>query len=103
MSGLDPTSRHNFSTLYLDKKNGDYYGTRQPINLRDHPTDMFHQVTEADSKRIEMIAWKYYNDVRLWWVIAEKNRNIVSNPLELQVGSILRIPSYERVMMQVVG
>lgn len=101
MSELDPTSRYNFSVLYLDKKNGDFWGTRQLVKLPPHPSDLFHQVTDADSKRIDLIAWKYYHDVKLWWVIAEAND--ILNPLELQVGTILRIPSYERVMMRVVG
>jgi len=102
MSELDPTSRYNYSVLYLDKKNGDFFGTRQPVNLRDHPTDLFHQVTEADSKRIDLITWKYYRDVRLWWVIAEKNREKINNPLELPIGTVLRIPAYDRVQMEVV-
>ena len=100
MSELNATSRYNFAALYRDK-DGDYFGTRQLIKLSPHPSDTFHQVTDADSKRIDLIAYKYYKDVRLWWVIADAND--VLNPLELQVGSILRIPSYERVMMQVVG
>ncbi len=99
MSELDATSRYNFASLYQDK-NGDYFGTRQLVQLRPHDSDQFHQVTEADSKRIELIAWRYYQDVRLWWVIADENK--ILNPLELQVGSILRIPSYDRVMMKVV-
>ena len=101
MSSLDTTSRYNYSVLYLDKKNGDFFGTRQPLRLRPHKTDLFHQVTDADSKRIDLIAWRYYKDVRLWWVIAEINN--ISNPLELQTGLILRIPAYERVMFEVVG
>ena len=101
MSELDATSRYQFAARYLDKKNGDFFGTRQLVKLPPYPTDLFHQVTEADSKRIDLIAWKYYKDVRLWWFIAEENDII--NPFELQVGSILRVPSYERVMMKVVG
>ena len=56
---------------------------------------------DADCKRIDLIAWRYYKDVRLWWVIAEINN--ISNPLELQTGLILRIPAYERVMLEVVS
>ena len=101
MSKLDSTSRYNYSTLYLDKNNGDFFGTRQALRLRPHKTDLFHQVTDADNKRIDLIAYKYYKDVRLWCIIAEINN--ISNPLELQTGRILRIPSYERVMLEVVN
>ena len=100
MSDLAVTSRYHLSVLYLDPKNGDFWGTRQPLKLRKHPSDLFHQVTDADNKRIDLIAWRYYRDVSLWWVIAEYND--IGNPLELQTGTVLRIPSYDRVQMKVV-
>ena len=100
MSGLNATSRYNWSVLYIDSKNGDFYGTRQPLRLANHKTDLFHQVTEADSRRIDLIAWRYYHDVSLWWVIAEVNS--IGNPLEIEPGTILRVPSYERVQMKIV-
>lgn len=100
MSELSETSRYNWSVFY-DSRNGDFWGTRQPLKLREHESDTFHVVTDADSKRIDLIAWKYYRDVRLWWVIAELNN--ISNPLEIPAGTTLRIPSYERVQMKVIA
>ena len=101
MSDLSETSRYNWSVLYVDSRNGDFWGTRQPLKLREHVSDSFHVVTDADSKRIDLIAWKYYRDVRLWWVIAEVNN--INNPLEIPAGTTLRIPSYERVQMKVIA
>ncbi len=101
MSELSETSRYNWSVLYQDSRNGDFWGTRQPLKLLEHESDTFHVVTDADSKRIDLIAWKYYRDVRLWWVIAELNN--ISNPLEIPAGTTLRIPSYERVQMKVIA
>lgn len=101
MSDLSETSRYNWSVLYVDSRNGDFWGTRQPLRLREHNSDSFHVVTDADSKRIDLIAWKYYQDVRLWWVIAEFNN--INNPLEIPEGTTLRIPSYERVQMKVIA
>ena len=101
MSDLPDTSRYNWSVLYVDSKNGDFWGTRLPVKLREHESDSFHVVTDADSKRIDLIAWKYYRDVRLWWVIAEFNN--ISNPLEIPAGTTLRIPTYERIQMKVLA
>lgn len=101
MSDLSETSRYNWSVLYVDSRNGDFWGTRQPLKLREHDSDSFYVVTDADSKRIDLIAWKYYRDVRLWWVIAEVNN--INNPLEIPAGTTLRIPSYERVQMKVLA
>ena len=101
MSELSNSSRYNWSVRYIDSKNGDFFGTRQPLKLREHPSDLFHVVTDADSKRIDLIAWRYYRDVNLWWVIAEFNN--ISNPLEIPTGTTLRIPSYSRVQMKVLA
>ena len=101
MSELSSSSRYNWSVLYHDNKNGDFYGTRQPLKLREDESDLFHIVTDADSKRIDLIAWKYYRDVNLWWIIAEFNN--INNPLEIPVGTTLRIPTYERIQMKVLA
>ena len=58
MSDLSETSRYNWSVLYVDSRNGDFWGTRQPLKLREHDSDTFHVVTDADSKRIDLIAMK---------------------------------------------
>ena len=101
MSEIDYESRYNWSVLYVDKNNGDFYGTRQPLGLREDNSDLFHTVTDYDSKRIDLIAWKYYRDVKLWWIIADYNA--IANPLEIPVGTTLRIPAYERVQMRVLA
>ena len=93
---MHETSRYNWSVNY-----GNYLGTRQPLRLRPHSSDLFHMVTDTDSKRIDLIAWKYYKDVRLWWIIAEVN-NIIK-PLEIPVGTTLRIPEYNRIQMKVLA
>ncbi len=99
MSELDVTSRYNWSVYYVDPKGGDFYGTRQPLKLREDVSDLFHVVSDSD--RIDLIAYRYYGDVRLWWIIAELNN--ILNPLEILPGTILRIPTYERIQMQVLS
>ena len=100
MAELAVTSRYNYAVLYADKETGGFFGTRQPINLKKHSSDLFFQVTDATNKRLDLIAWKYYKDVNLWWVIAEINN--ISNPFEVKTGAVLRIPTYERVQMEVI-
>lgn len=51
-------------------------------------SDSFHQVVNGD--RFDLIAFKYYNNPSLWWVIAIANG--LSLPTEIENGMILRIP-----------
>ena len=40
---------------------------------------------DATNRRLDLIAWKYYKDVNLWWVIAEIHN--ISNPFEVKTGA----------------
>jgi len=41
--------------------------------------------------RLDTLAYQYYNDSTLWWIIASAN-NIHNAPIGLKEGTILRIP-----------
>jgi len=41
--------------------------------------------------RLDLLAYKYYNDVTLWWIIAQAN-NIGKGTLNIKPGTNLRIP-----------
>lgn len=97
---IDARSRYQFATLYMDSA-GNYWGTRPPVKIPESDEDMFHLVTQADERRIDLIAHRYYGDVNLWWVIAEAN-NII-NPMVLTVGDVLRIPAHDTVEMRVLA
>lgn len=89
---LHAFSRFNNQPLFIEN-NRYFFGTWQPINIPESPSDTFHTVTEADSDRIDLIAYQYYQTPELWWVIAEVNGLFF--PFEdLEPGRILRIPSY---------
>lgn len=93
MIGTD--SRYAACLLYVDG-NQEFIGTRQRIDATPRPDDVFHTVIEGD--RIDLIAYRYLGRAELWWVICDYND--VFFPLELGVGTVLRIPSLETVAMQ---
>jgi len=95
---IQHTSRHAYSIRYRHKS-GDFWGTRPPVKIPKSDSDEFHMVTENERNRIDLIAFHYYGDCALWWVIAEANG--VLNPLELEVGRVLRIPAWATVQMKV--
>ena len=57
------------------------------IPLRDD--DIY--VASETGDRLDTLAYKYYKDTSLWWIIASAN-NIHNAPFGLKDGTILRIP-----------
>lgn len=57
------------------------------IPLRD--TDIYVATETGD--RLDTLAYQYYDDASLWWIIASAN-NIHNAPFGLKDGTILRIP-----------
>lgn len=54
------------------------------------PDDIQYQVVAQD--RIDLLAYNFYGDPVLWWVIAAAN-GLELLPTQLNVGQFLRIPS----------
>jgi nucleoid-associated protein YgaU len=51
-------------------------------------------VTTTIGDRLDLLADQFYNDVRLWWVIANANRDIIRrDSFGLKPGLEIRIPS----------
>ena len=54
-------------------------------------TDEYVITTVGD--RLDSLAFSYYNDATLWWVIAAANNNITKGALYPAPGTQLRIPT----------
>jgi len=93
---LSARSRYRECVIYQD---GDtqFLGSRPQVDTTPQPDDRFHVVTDGD--RIDLLAYQYLHDSTLWWVICDWNG--ISFPLDLPVGATLRIPSLERVMLDI--
>ncbi|MFD9947246.1 LysM peptidoglycan-binding domain-containing protein [Nonomuraea sp. NPDC059023] len=49
-----------------------------------------HQIKDGD--RIDLIAYRYYNDASLWWMVADANPEILAWH-DLSPGFVIRIPN----------
>ena len=64
------------------------------IPLRD---DDVYVMTEMGD-RLDTLAFQYYQDPTLWWIIASAN-NIHTAPIGFKDGTILRIPTnYQEIL-----
>ncbi len=91
---MKKTSR--YKKCYKIKKHPDdggqvYLSMYKKLKVDIREDDIIITVNPSDT--LDKIAWEYYNDEKLWWVIAEYND--ITFPFELQAGKTLIIPSYE--------
>jgi hypothetical protein len=89
-------SRYRDCVIYQD---GDtqFLGRRSQVDTTPQPDDRFHVVMDGD--RVDLLAYQYLGDSLLWWIICDWND--ICFPLDLPVGATLRIPSIERVYLNV--
>lgn len=72
---------------------------------RDDASDLLYTIDETTNGRLDKVAYGFYNDPSLWWIIAQYN-NLLDPYEEAFANRILTIPSPERVellMTQKVG
>jgi len=67
------------------------------IKLYYIPSDIY--ITVSDNDYLDQIAYRYYNDVSLWWIIAVAN-NLGKGKLSLDINKQLRIPTDIQTILQ---
>ena len=83
---------NRYSTIGV-KKNEDsnrVYKTMLLPNIERTGTDIYIIAMATD--RLDLLAYKYFADSSLWWVIAQAN-NIGKGSLFIEPGKQIRIPS----------
>ena len=86
-------SRYKETQVKIDKDTGNrVYGLTIYPRVPIQDGDLFVTPTEGD--RLENLAYRYYEDTSLWWVISKANPDRVRRDgLLLQPGIQIRIPS----------
>lgn len=81
-----------YNNAYALKYNdGDYSLEAKLPVVPESPNDIQHTV--KDGETLQNIAFRYYGDSGKWYIIAEANK--ILNPFkELEMGTLIRIPTY---------
>lgn len=81
-----------YNNAYALKYNdGDYSLEAKPPIVPESPNDIQHTVKYGET--LQNIAFRYYGDSGKWYIIAEANK--ILNPFkELEMGTLIRIPTY---------
>jgi len=95
-------SRYQNQTVFAYDISGTKYSTVLTRPLLDFYADELfpHMVSKAD--RLDVLAHEYYGSAGKWWVIADANADVISDPFTLPVGYEIMIPKPE-VVARLVG
>lgn len=88
-------SRYNHLDILRDGSGNEFIESWRDIEIPESNSDNYHEVGSGEVNRLDLIAYQYYNNARLWWIIALANN--IKNPLILEVGDLLRVPSLDVV------
>lgn len=85
----------NYSSRYgkyrVITDNSSYIETFNQTTIDKSDNDKYHIVLPEQENRIDMIAYQYYHDASLSWVILLANEII--DPFIIKAGTTIRIPS----------
>ena len=66
-----------------------YKNTIRYPKMAKESKDMY--IISIQGDRLDNLAFKYYEDARLWWILARAN-NLGKGDMEVPIGTQLRIP-----------
>ena len=83
--------RYNQQFTFLDIKNKrNYLPTIRFPDIPEKLSDIY--IISSYTDRLDNLAWQYYKDPTLWWIIAEANVGISKGSLLIPAGKQIRIP-----------
>tara|TARA_B100000795_G_scaffold70421_1_gene49346 strand:- start:11 stop:310 length:300 start_codon:yes stop_codon:yes gene_type:complete len=88
--------RYSTTRQKLDKSGVIVYGTTYYPQIPLEDSDKF--VFSKDGDRLDTLAYRYYGDTTLWWVIAKANG--IKGKVAAPVDELLRIPGNITVILE---
>ena len=83
--------RYNKSEIRYTDSGKRYFKRKNYPQIPFSEDDIYVITTIGD--RLDTIAYSYYNDAELWWVISIANNNITKGSIFPKPGTQLRIPT----------
>lgn len=85
--------RYKNCKLLIDKETGDkYLESFEAETIPYRVDDIYHTVEANEAHRLDLIAYKYYGNPLLWWVLALANE--IRNPIVAPAaGDVVRVPN----------
>ena len=84
-------ARYDNPTILYTSQDKPYYKAKVYPNIPLSESDIYVITTVED--RLDSLAYTYYSDTNLWWVISAANNNVTKGSLFPVPGTQLRIPT----------
>ena len=81
--------RYARTQVKMDKSGMRVYSTTYYPRILLNNNDKF--VRTKDGDRLDTMAYRFYKDTSLWWIIAKANG--IRGKMALEIGKVIRIPS----------
>jgi len=82
--------RYNNSEIKYTLSGKPYYKRKNYPQIPYSDSDVYVITTIGD--RLDTIAYSYYNNAELWWIISVANNNVTKGSMFPEPGTQLRIP-----------
>jgi nucleoid-associated protein YgaU len=93
-------TRYETTPILITADYRPYYKNKYYPNIPLSESDVYVITTVGD--RLDSLAFSYYSDATLWWVIAVANNNATRGALYPIPGTQLRIPTNLNEVLQLV-
>jgi hypothetical protein len=90
--------RYDKNIVHKTLSNKPYYKGKVYPDVPYLVTDEYIITTAGD--RLDTIAYSYYGDAELWWIISVANNNITKGSMFPIPGTQLRVPINKNAVMQ---
>jgi nucleoid-associated protein YgaU len=84
-------NRYDNPTILTTQQGKPYWKGKSYPNIPTSESDVY--VVTSIGDRLDLLAFQYYNDATLWWVIAMANNNATKGLMFPEPGVQLRIPT----------
>jgi phage tail protein X len=83
--------RYNNPEILINRDGQRYFKSKKYPPIPPAESDIYVVTVQGD--RLDLLAYTYYNDASLWWVISMANNNITVGSMFPEPGTQLRIPT----------
>jgi len=90
---------HKVSSPYYQTQVEEFYlGEYVPVTIPKSISDITYRIAPKYHLRPDLLANDIYGSSRLWWVIAQCNKDVLIDPIEdFKTGTIILLPSADTV------